>query len=138
MSLQSLDHFLVYASDLEATKDFYVDTLGMEVGVRPPFEFPGYWLYVDGRAVVHLAGDDGTDKFEQYLGSHSDNTDGSTGAVDHIAFRCGEFDAFRARLDGLSVAYKHRVVPDFDLQQLFVDDPDGVTIELNFFRPPSA
>ena len=133
MALESLDHFLVYAKDLEVTKNFYVDTLGMEVGVRPPFEFPGYWLYVDGRAVVHLAGDDGTDKFEQYLGRRNETADGSTGALDHIAFRCGEFEDFKQRLDGLNVPYKHRVVPDFDLQQLFVEDPDGLTIELNFF-----
>ena len=133
MALQSLDHFLVYAENLEATKDFYVDVLGMEVGVRPPFEFPGYWLYVDGRAVVHLAGDDGTDKFEQYLGKRPENYDGTTGALDHIAFRCGDFDEFRTRLEQKDVPYIHRVVPEFDLQQLFVDDPDGVTIELNFF-----
>ena len=134
MTLQSLDHFLVYASDLEVTKQFYVETLGFEVGVRPPFEFPGYWLYLGGRAVVHLAGDDGTDKFEKYLGKRQVLPDGGTGALDHIAFRCGEFDAFRAKLESLNVPYIHRVVPDFDLQQLFVDDPDGVTIELNFFN----
>lgn len=133
MALQSLDHFLVYASDLEVTKRFYVETLGLEEGVRPPFEFPGYWLYLDGRAVVHLAGDDGTDKFEQYLGKRPRRDDSTTGALDHIAFRCGDFEAFRDKLDTLGVAYKHRVVPGFNLQQLFVDDPDGLTIELNFF-----
>ena len=133
MSMQSLDHFLVYASDLEATKNFYVDTLGLELGERPPFEFPGHWLYLDGRAVVHLAGDDGTDNFEKYLDKPQILPDGGTGALDHIAFRCGDFDGFRAKLDGLEVPYKHRVVPEFDLQQLFVNDPDGVTIELNFF-----
>jgi len=133
MSMQSLDHFLVYASNLEVTKNFYVDTLGLELGVRPPFEFPGYWLYLEGRAVVHLAGDDGTDNFEKYLDKPQVLPDGGTGALDHIAFRCGEFDDFRAKLDNLDVPYKHRVVPEFDLQQLFVNDPDGLTIELNFF-----
>ena len=133
MSMQSLDHFLVYASDLEVTKNFYVDTLGLELGVRPPFEFPGYWLYLEGRAVVHLAGDDGTDNFEKYLDKPQVLPDGGTGALDHIAFRCGEFDDFRAKLDNLDVPYEHRVVPEFDLQQLFVNDPDGLTIELNFF-----
>jgi catechol 2,3-dioxygenase-like lactoylglutathione lyase family enzyme len=133
MSMQSLDHFLVYASNLEVTKNFYVDTLGLELGVRPPFEFPGYWLYLEGRAVVHLAGDDGTDNFEKYLDKPQVLPDGGTGALDHIAFRCGEFDDFRTKLDNLDVPYKHRVVPEFDLQQLFVNDPDGLTIELNFF-----
>jgi len=138
MGMQSLDHFLVYASDLETTKQFYVETLGLEIGVRPPFGFPGYWLYLDGRAVVHLAGDDGTDKFEQHLGKRQSRADGGTGALDHIAFRCSDFEAFRIKLDKMNVPYKHRVVPDFDLQQLFVDDPDGVTIELNFFTEEAA
>jgi catechol 2,3-dioxygenase-like lactoylglutathione lyase family enzyme len=138
MALQSLDHFLVYANDLEVTKDFYVETLGMKVGVRPPFGFPGYWLYLGDRAVVHLAGDDGSDKFEEYLGKRQSLPEGGTGALDHIAFRCGDFEQFRGRLDELGIPYKHRVVPDFDLQQLFVDDPDGLTIELNFFTNPPA
>ena len=133
MALKSLDHFLVYASDLERTKQFYVDVLGLEDGPRPPFEFPGYWLYLDGRAVVHLAGGDGSDAFEKYLGTKPETADGGTGALDHIAFRCGDFVGFRQSLDRLGVPYKHQVVPDFDLQQLFIDDPDGLTIELNFF-----
>jgi catechol 2,3-dioxygenase-like lactoylglutathione lyase family enzyme len=134
MSLESLDHFLVFATDLEKTKQFYVDTLGLELGVRPPFDFAGYWLYLDGRAVVHLAGDDGTGNFEKYLEKSKVLPDGGTGALDHIAFRCGNFAEFRKRLDNFDVTYKHRVVPDFDLQQLFVNDPDGLTIELNFFN----
>ncbi|MDA0824082.1 MAG: VOC family protein [Proteobacteria bacterium] len=134
MSLQSLDHFLVYASDLEVTKQFYVETLGLELGVRPPFGFPGYWLYLEGRAVVHLAGDDGSGNYEKYLEKRNTQTDGGTGALDHIAFRCADFDSFRTKLDGLNISYTHRVVPDFDLQQLFVKDPDGLRIELNFFN----
>jgi catechol 2,3-dioxygenase-like lactoylglutathione lyase family enzyme len=133
MAIESLDHYLVFAGELEVTKQCYVETLGLEVGVRPPFEFPGYWLYLDGRAVVHLAGDDGSGNFEKYLDKPEVLPDGGTGALDHIAFRCGDIDEFRSKLDSLEVPYKHRVVPDFDLQQLFVDDPDGLTIELNFF-----
>ncbi|MFT4581756.1 MAG: catechol 2,3-dioxygenase-like lactoylglutathione lyase family enzyme [Gammaproteobacteria bacterium] len=133
MSLQSLDHFLVYASDLEVTKQFYVDTLGLELGVRPPFGFPGYWLYLEGRAVVHLAGDDGSGNYEKYLEKPKVTIDGGTGALDHIAFRCGDFDNFRTKLDSLDISYTHKVVPDFELQQLFVKDPDGLRIELNFF-----
>jgi catechol 2,3-dioxygenase-like lactoylglutathione lyase family enzyme len=133
MTMQSLDHFLVYATDLDATKDFYCNVLGLTEGARPPFEFPGYWLYIDDKAVVHLAGDDGSDTFEQYLGKRPNNVGEHTGALDHIAFRCGDFEDVRARFDETNVPYTHRVVPAFDLQQLFVSDPDGVTIELNFF-----
>ena len=31
-----------------------------------------------------------------------------------------------------SINYTHRKVPGFPLEQLFVDDPDGVKVELNF------
>lgn len=133
MTMQRLDHFLVYASDLEATKNFYCDVLGLAEGVRPPFEFPGYWLYIGDQAVVHLAGDDGSDNFEQYLGKRPSFTEDHTGAVDHIAFRCADFDEVRGRFDRMKLPYRHNVVPAFDLQQLFIKDPDGVTIELNFF-----
>ncbi len=133
MAVQSLDHYLVFAGDLELTKQFYVDTLGLDVGFRPPFEFPGYWLYIDGKAVVHLAADDGSGGFEKYLDKPEAAPDGGTGALDHIAFRCGDIQEFRTKLERLDVPYKHRIVPDFDLQQLFLDDPDGLMIELNFF-----
>jgi catechol 2,3-dioxygenase-like lactoylglutathione lyase family enzyme len=133
MTVQSLDHYLVFTGDLETTKKFYVDTLGLEVGFRPPFEFPGYWLYIDGHATVHLAGDDGTGNFEKYLDKPEAAPDGGTGALDHIAFRADNIADFRTKLEGLDVTYKHRVVPGFDLQQLFFDDPDGLMIELNFY-----
>ena len=55
MPLQNLNHILVLARDLEATRDFYVNVLGLRVGPRPPFKFPGHWLYLGDKAVVHLA-----------------------------------------------------------------------------------
>ena len=132
MTLKVLDHFLVYASDLEATKAFYCDVLGLNVGERPPFTFPGYWLYIDGKAVVHLAGPDGSGEFKKYLGNRDQANGSGTGPLDHIAFQCADFEAFRTQLEERGVEYKHRVVPGFQLDQIFVTDPDGVTIELNF------
>ena len=55
MPLGRLDHVLVLTDDIEATKSFYRDALGLEVGDRPPFEFSGYWLYLDGIPCVHVA-----------------------------------------------------------------------------------
>jgi catechol 2,3-dioxygenase-like lactoylglutathione lyase family enzyme len=45
MGLNALNHFTICPVDLEATKDFYVDVLGLDLGERPPLGFPGYWLY---------------------------------------------------------------------------------------------
>ena len=54
MPLGPLQHFTIEPSDLERTKDFYCDVLGLENGDRPPLDFPGYWLYSGGMATVHL------------------------------------------------------------------------------------
>jgi len=56
MPLGTLQHFTIEPSDLERTKDFYCDVLGLENGERPPLDFPGYWLYSGGVATVHLMG----------------------------------------------------------------------------------
>ena len=56
MPLGPLQHFTIEPSDLERTKDFYCDVLGLENGDRPPLDFPGYWLYSGGMATVHLMG----------------------------------------------------------------------------------
>ena len=55
MPLTRLDHVLVLTDDIEGTRDFYRDALGLEVGERPPLEFPGYWLYAAGVPCVHVA-----------------------------------------------------------------------------------
>ena len=56
MPAMSLNHYTILARDLEATKDFYTDVVGLTVGDRPPLDFPGYWLYCGGVPTVHLIG----------------------------------------------------------------------------------
>src|SRR3981189_634498 len=56
MGLGGLQHYTIEPSDLERTKDFYCDVLGLENGDRPPLDFPGYWLYSGGVASFHLLG----------------------------------------------------------------------------------
>ena len=55
MPLRRLDHTLVLTDDIEGTMAFYRDVLAFEVGERPPLPFPGYWLYLDGVACLHVA-----------------------------------------------------------------------------------
>lgn len=135
MPLSAIDHYFVYTSDLEASRHFYEQVLGFEVGVRPPFPFKGYWLYLEGKARVHLGEASSSEGQEYYLGKREDFSGVHTGKLDHIAFQATELPAFRARLDALGVEYRHREVPQFNIQQLFIMDPDGVTLELNFPNP---
>lgn len=135
MALDSLDHCSIRTAKLGETRDFYVDVLGLEDGDRPDFPFPGNWLYVDGKAVVHLVGIDPDDPsgLEDYLGPVAlDELDGS-GAVDHIAFRAGDAAGLMARMRGMDVAFRERKVPNMDLFQIFVEDPNGITVELNYW-----
>ncbi|MGR8921545.1 MAG: VOC family protein [Gammaproteobacteria bacterium] len=131
MPLERLEHYFVYAADLERSRHFYGEVLGLEQGPRPDFDFPGFWFYLDDQPVVHV----GNTEFEGgYVEDGERVTSGSTGAVDHIAFRGNHIDDFLARFDAMGIDFQRREVPDFKLSQLFVKDPDGVTIELNFFQ----
>lgn len=137
MSLSTLDHCSIRTVKLAETRDFFVDVLGMEDGDRPEFPFPGHWLYVDGRAVVHLVGVDPDDPsgLQEYLGGDIDA--GSlygSGAFDHIAFRAKDSEALVARVKKLGYAFRERDVPSMGLHQVFLEDPNGITIELNYFE----
>jgi catechol 2,3-dioxygenase-like lactoylglutathione lyase family enzyme len=136
MSLSSLDHCSIRTVKLKETRDFYVDILGMDDGDRPEFPFPGNWLYVDGIAVVHLVGVDPDDPsgLQQYLGGDisAEALDGS-GAFDHIAFRAKDPEVLIQRLKDKSYPFRERQVPSMDLFQVFVEDPNDITVELNYW-----
>ena len=59
--------------------------------------------------------------------------DPGSGAFDHIAFRAKESDVLIARLKEQGYPFRERQVPDMDLFQVFVDDPNGITVELNYW-----
>ena len=133
MPLSHLEHFLIQTDDLEATRDWYVDVLGMVEGPHPDFGFPVCWLYLGEEPVLHLTagGVAVSDNRLKYLGQQSTATRGS-GVVDHVAFRATGLADMMARLDARGVDYARRQVDDQELFQLFLTDPNGVKIELNF------
>ena len=133
MALQSLNHVTIRPHDLEATRNFYVDIVGLWEGARPPFEFPGYWLYARDVPVIHLVGaGNPTDEFVGYTGSARPGA--GSGAVDHVAFAydAEDYDKTCAAIEALGFACKRQTVPDLGLRQLFIKDPDAVLVELNF------
>jgi catechol 2,3-dioxygenase-like lactoylglutathione lyase family enzyme len=133
MPLEHMEHFLLQAEDLEATKDWYVDVLGMRVGPCPDFKFPVYWLYVGERDVLHLTqgGANVSQNRKTYVGQESTATRGS-GVIDHVAFRATGLEATIAHLNARKIEFKERRVNDQGLYQLFLFDPNGVKVELNF------
>jgi catechol 2,3-dioxygenase-like lactoylglutathione lyase family enzyme len=135
----SLNHFSIRTLDLDACERFYCEVLGLVVGPRPAFPFPGLWLYagdtsVWANAVVHIIGIDRNDPagLKAYLGDRDEASLHGTGAVDHVAFFTTGLAETRARLQRLGVPSRERTVPSIGLHQVFVDDPNGVVVELNF------
>ena len=119
MSIVLLDHVNIATDRLEATKDFFVDVLGLSVGQRPNFEFPGYWLYAGGQDLVHLVGVE--------AGSGAE----PRSPLDHFAFRTDDLEEMAARLDKHDIKYFRVEAPDGSRRQLFLRDPNNVTIEIS-------
>lgn len=135
----TLNHFSIRATDLDASRRFYVDVLGLSVGPRPDFPFPGLWMYRGdhadvANAVVHLIGIDRGDAqgLEQYLGDREESRLAGSGAVDHIAFFADGLASMLAHLGQQGVAFRERTVPSIGLHQIFIEDPCGIVIELNY------
>ena len=135
MLINSLDHCSIRTTKLQETRKFFVDILGLEDGKRPDFPFPGAWLYTDSTAVIHLIGVDPDDPsgLQRYVGGEisSEALQGS-GAFDHIAFRANDPSVLIERLKKTDYAYRERQVPNMNLFQIFVEDANGITIELNY------
>jgi catechol 2,3-dioxygenase-like lactoylglutathione lyase family enzyme len=131
MGVQVLEHVTIRCAQLGRTRDFYVDLIGLTEGDRPAFPFRGHWLYLGGVPVIHLveasdtAGAWGRDIVIP-------KAEDGTGSFDHVAFRGDDFEAMRGRLQQAGVTFKERVVPGGRLAQLFVPDPEGVLVEINF------
>ena len=135
----TLNHFSIRTLDLEACERFYCGLLGLVSGPRPPFPFPGLWLYAGdtaqwSNAAVHIIGIDRNDPegLKQYLGDRDEASLHGTGSVDHLAFFATGLAEMLARLQAQAVPYRERTVPLLGLHQIFVDDPNGVVIELNY------
>lgn len=121
-SVGVLDHFNIRTRKLADTVAFYEDVLGLEKGPRPNFAFPGAWMYSDGKAVVHIVDIAATDEPQKP----------DSGVVHHVAFVSRDFAGMKQRLKSKAMPFDARQVPGGELWQIFVNDPNGVMIELNY------
>ena len=128
MDLAGLDHVTIRTrpQDVDALRDFYRDVVGLAEGRRANFSFPGHWMYLGGRPVVHLAGN---------LAATAPDPagPGGTGQFDHVSFHAHGVEAVREKLRGLGVRFAEAPVPGLPIHQLFFHDPAGVKIELTFY-----
>ena len=135
MPLSHIEHFLVAADDIDATRDWYARVLGMTSGPHPDFGFPVHWMYLGDVDVVHIgpsAKMAGAIQ-KKYLGRTSQDAGQGTGAIDHIAFRAtGLRQMLGAPARRKGVPFTQRRANGQALFQLFFHDPNGIKIELNY------
>lgn len=139
MPLSHIEHVLIQTSDIAKTVEWYVRVLGMRAGFTPDFKFPVQWLYLGDNDVVHVTegGANTSENRKRYVGQQTTATEGS-GAIDHVAFRCTGLKDTLAHLRAEGVEFKERQVNDQGLYQLFLFDPNGIKVELNFANAEAA
>ena len=122
MHVIGIDHINISgpASLIEDCRRFYVTILGLRDGPRPPFRFPGHWLYAGDHAVVHLSEKERT------------TTVRTDTPFDHCALACTGLDEALARLREHGVEHVIKHVPGSAVAQIFVKDPGGLALELTF------
>ena len=121
MPVRQLQHINIRCANAQASRDFYV-MLGLTDGPRPPFASRGYWLYAGDTPIVHLV-----QKPEGEARAAP-----STGELDHIALEGVDLKGMKEILNARGYPFREAVVPRDNVTQLFVADPDGIMLELNF------
>lgn len=127
-TIHGLFHLAIKTSDLNATKVFWCDVIGLRELERPDFGYPGAWLACPqpgGLGIIHV-----------YAGGPALGPDGTapsgSGAIDHISLSCSGFQEYITRFKQAGLDWREFLVPGTTLWQLFVYDPSGVQLELTF------
>lgn len=111
-----VDHINIKAHDMEAMCDFLISVLGLERGPRPDFDFPGHWLYLNGKPIIHMM--------------LSDKGPSASGWIDHLAFGPFDFEEQLARVKAGKFDYHVSGIPGTGIRQIFVKGPESAKIEL--------
>ncbi len=119
--MPKLDHVNIEARDGPRMVAFLEKILDATDGPRPPFDFPGNWIYVDGQPAIHLNIVERGEDFPQ-------------GIVNHVAFGVYDFETAEARIKAAGYPYKITGIPATGIGQFFVTGPEGVRVEVQFKR----
>lgn len=119
MTIVGMNHFTVLTAALEDTVRFYTEVLGFETGARPPFAFPGAWLYVAGAPIIHLVAVDALPA-------------PAAGVLDHMAFSATDLRHVTSHLRRRGIPFHLGRQAGSGVWQLFLHDPNGAKIELDF------
>ena len=111
MSVTAVNHFTILTDDLPATLAFYEEHLNLKPGARPPFTFPGAWLYADA-------------------GKGPD-------PILHIVAGIKK-ERLVDKLKKKNIPYELRQLPVYGTWQLFFFDPNNAKIEIDFDKSEAS
>ena len=119
MPVKRLEHVNIHTANVDRLVEWYDRVLGMKAGWRPPFQFPGAWLYAGDQPAVHVVG---LDKQPETSGLR----------IEHFAFSASGLKEFMGRLEREKQKFDARRVPGTDEVQVNIWDPDGNHIHIDF------
>jgi len=128
----ALHHVTLPVTDLERSRRFYADVLGLLEVERPPFTFPGAWFRLGAGQLHLIEREDGTLRRDPGLDSRDA----------HFAVRVPSFEAavesLRAKGYGEDAEDELRMQvsprPTAGFPQIYILDPDRHVIEINASR----
>ena len=121
MEVDTIDHVNVETDDVDRSAEFYREVIGLKEGPRPDFDRPGFWMYAGDKPVVHII------KTAQNNKMLTGSKDAS---ISHFALQIKNLKNARDHLDSLGIKYRTLQVPGTEIGQLFIEDPEGVFIQL--------
>ncbi len=119
MKVHGMNHFTILAKDLDETRSFYTEILGLREGYRPPFAFPGIWFYAGKQPILHVI------KRERL-------PDPKGGVFDHMAYSGRNLPGMLAKLKARGIGHELTKQVESGIWQLFFHDPNGAKIEIDF------
>ena len=123
MPLVAFDHVNIRTSHLDKMVAWYDRVLGITSGARPGISAPGAWLYLGDTCVLHLIEADPAPMVY---------AEGESLRMEHFAFRAEGLADFIANLDANSVDYNLFELDDLEVVLVFIRDPDGNRIHVDF------
>lgn len=123
MPLIAFDHVNIRTVNLERMVAWYGDVLGLRSGPRPDFSVPGAWLYLGETCIIHLIEADPPP---------TPYAEGESLRMEHMAFRAEDMGAFVSKLEERDIAHKLFPFEALDIVLVFLRDPDGNRIHIDF------
>jgi len=122
MKVSGINHINIVATpeQLPGVVAFYEQVIGLTQGLRAVSKRNGAWLYCGTTAIIHLSE-------VQDVPYTGENTH-----FNHVALACTGVEQFIQHLKSLHIPFEIDYRPLPEMTQLFLYDPVGIKIELNF------